>query len=307
MPCHLTMQDETTPLIETVYRTLLEMAAGRFADGAHFRADDSETDSLVRILELLSQLLRQDILSKGFGFLPAGAQQLVQHTFLIDGELRIDSFTEDFPKALKLEPEALRGRSFDTIMDDPTRFAWQLLQFALGKDPSFHRTFQFTFLSDGKPLPTFCTLSRLLHSQFTIVSAVSIVTPETALFNPLLTAGNDPAAKAPHHDKALLSQVHDYIKTHLETPLPTLRELSRKFGTNELKLKQGFRHFFQTSIYQFYQDERLKRAHLLIQQTHSPLADISEMCGFLTYPTFSRAFRKRFGYTPKQVAREAAE
>lgn len=104
-------------------------------------------------------------------------------------------------------------------------------------------------------------------------------------------------------DALIIQKLYDYILAHLTEPLPSLKSLSRLFGTNEYKLKDGFRHFFKTSIYQFYNDERLKRAHLMIQQTDIPLKNISVMNGFSNYPNFSKSFKKRFGYAPNAIQR----
>lgn len=96
---------------------------------------------------------------------------------------------------------------------------------------------------------------------------------------------------------------YDYILNHLEQPLPTLKELAVKFDSNEYKLKFGFREFFKTSIYSFYHEERLKRAHLMIQQTKIPLKEIAIINGFNTYLYFYKAFKKRFEYAPSEVDR----
>lgn len=90
--------------------------------------------------------------------------------------------------------------------------------------------------------------------------------------NPIL-AGNDPAT-------VIIQKVQDYILNNLEEPLPTTKELSKMFGTNEFTLKENFRNILKTSIYQFYNDERVKKAHFLIQQTAIPLKEISFLCGF---------------------------
>lgn len=96
-------------------------------------------------------------------------------------------------------------------------------------------------------------------------------------------------------DAQLLS---DYILLHLEEPLPTIRALSKMFHTNERKLKEGFRALFNTSIYQFYHVERLKKAQLLILRTDKSLKSIACRCGFNTYHNFSTAFKKHFGQSP---------
>jgi AraC-like DNA-binding protein len=82
-----------------------------------------------------------------------------------------------------------------------------------------------------------------------------------------------------------------------------MQELSRIFGTNDYKLKFGFKLLFKTSIYQFYTSERLKKAHLLIQQTTIPLKTVSFMSGFSNYPNFSKNFKKQFGCTPMDIKR----
>ena len=75
----------------------------------------------------------------------------------------------------------------------------------------------------------------------------------------------------------LIQKVQDYIQNHLEENLPSTKTLAQMFGTNEFTLKQNFREFFKTSIYQYYNDERLKKAYILIEQTTIPLSNIVKM------------------------------
>lgn len=120
-------------------------------------------------------------------------------------------------------------------------------------------------------------------------------------------ASTEGSGKKIHHprrsDVRLVQKVYDYILGHLDEPLPTVKELSRMFGTNEFKLKEGFRHFLHTSIYQFYTDERLKRAYFMIEQSDIPLKSIAQQNGFNSYPNFSKSFKKRFGFSPKDLPR----
>ena len=105
----------------------------------------------------------------------------------------------------------------------------------------------------------------------------------------------------------LIQKVLDYIQNHLEEPLPSTKELSAMFGTNEFTLKDSFRKVLKTSIYQFYNDERLKKAHLLIQQTGIPLKEIALMSGFNDYTNFYKAFKKRFDYPPSELKRNTPD
>ncbi|MGV3696970.1 helix-turn-helix domain-containing protein [Flavobacterium sp.] len=108
--------------------------------------------------------------------------------------------------------------------------------------------------------------------------------------------GNDPAL-------LIIKNVQDYILNHLEEPLPSTKELSEMFGTNEFTLKESFRNFLKTSVYQYYNDERLKKSQNLIQQTNIPLKQIAFLCGFSNYNNFFKAFRKKYLISPSEVNR----
>jgi len=48
----------------------------------------------------------------------------------------------------------------------------------------------------------------------------------------------------------------------------------------------------------------LKKAYLLILQTDLPLKEVAFQCGFLAYLNFYKAFRKKYGFSPSEVARK---
>jgi transcriptional regulator GlxA family with amidase domain len=102
----------------------------------------------------------------------------------------------------------------------------------------------------------------------------------------------------------MVQKVLDYIQNHLEEPLPTTKTLSKMFGTNEFTLKENFRNLVKTSIYQFYNTERLKKSHTLIEKTSIPLKEIALISGFTNYTNFYKAFKKKFKYPPSELKRE---
>lgn len=114
--------------------------------------------------------------------------------------------------------------------------------------------------------------------------------------NVIKSEGNNPSL-------VMIQNVQNYILNHLEEQLPSTKELSEMFGTNEFTLKESFRNILKTSIYQYYNDERLKKSRILIQETQIPLKQIAYMCGFSSYTTFYKAFRKKYQYTPSDLYR----
>lgn len=118
--------------------------------------------------------------------------------------------------------------------------------------------------------------------------------------NPLITSDKLINSVEPGQ---LIQKVQDYILNHLEEDLPSTKELAKMFGTNEFTLKQNFKEVFKTSVYQYYNDERLKKAHLLIEQTTIPLGNIALLSGFNNYTNFFKAFKKKYNQSPGDITR----
>jgi AraC-like DNA-binding protein len=283
-----------------VYQMLFEMAAGNFSYRIPGRTDDEDLNSLIEVVNMVAEEMKASIFHYGYIQPHNTYHYLIQHTFILDGTLAIECVNANVPVILNLLAEELYGRNFGSVLTPDSAAKWNGLANIVRTDSKFHQTIELEFKSQsGLTIPAFCTVTRLLHSTKTIVSSVTMVTQESIWKEPTaLKDGMTRRRRVANPDAAVIQQLYDYILAHLEEPLPTIQALARQFGSNESKLKSGFKHFFNTSIYQFYNDERLKRAHLLIRETELPLQNIADMCGFNIYTNFSKAFRKKFGYAP---------
>lgn len=169
-------------------------------------------------------------------------------------------------------------------------------------------TFSLSYLtSDQKEVVAlFSSISRISNDNRFIIHSIIVDSAENENTQEDVNSASR-LPKTRRDDAKLMQQLYDYILSNLENPLPSLKELSKIFGTNEHKLKEAFKYFFNTSIYQFYNDERLKRVHLLIEKTNMPLKSIAHMNGFNTYPNFSKAFKKKYGYSPTNLKRDSSK
>jgi AraC-like DNA-binding protein len=231
-------------------------------------------------------------------------QNLVQTTFILDDNFIISNFNAHVLQALYYESEELFQVDFGKFIAPQSFSIWNQKKKEASLDDNYHSTVQLIFVTgNNKLIPTFCTISRLRYSDKIIVNSITTILQEL-LSDPKYVIKINPERQS---EAVVMQNLYDYILNHLEEPLPTLKELAVLFDCNEYKLKLGFREFFKTSIYNFYHDERLKRAHLMIQQTKIPLKEIAIMNGFNTYLNFYKAFKKRFKYAPSEVDRSPNE
>lgn len=278
---------------------LFEMATGNFSVRLQLSVHDDEIDQVAALLNKVAENMQSAILKVGYVNPRYTYQGLVQATVILDIDCLVTSFSFDVIKMLGYDVEQLLKLDFEQLLAEQSLAEWSRVRQDALSDSRFHQTIQLIFVSrNGQVVPSFCTVSRLLNSTMILISSIT-----TVLKEPAELYGFDAIPPRPA-DSVIIQNVYEYILRHLEEPLPTVNELARMFGTNEFKLKDGFRHFFKTSIYQFYNEERLKKAHLLIQQTDFPIKAIALMSGFGDYTNFYKAFKKRFGYCPSEVLRK---
>jgi len=98
----------------------------------------------------------------------------------------------------------------------------------------------------------------------------------------------------------LLWLARERLLSDLSNP-PTIEQLARETGLNQLKIKQGFKVLFGTTTYGLFQRERMERA-LTLLQTNS-VTETASTLGYSNISHFSAAFRKQFGVLPRVARR----
>lgn len=104
------------------------------------------------------------------------------------------------------------------------------------------------------------------------------------------------------YDIEKLYRIKEYLEENISAN-HTLNELAREAGLNDFKLKKGFKELFNTTVFGYLHELRMKTAKELLLNTSKPIADISEYCGYVYVQSFTTAFRKKFGITPEKLRR----
>jgi AraC-like DNA-binding protein len=218
----------------------------------------------------------------------------------LDNDFVLLNFNNEVPLTLKYKPDTIVNTDFGKLIDQQSKDLWNGILDELDKNSNNTTTLQLIFITgDNHLMQSFCTVSRLLYSDEIIVSSVSTILEDMRDINDRLSGSKI----RKHNEVTAVQNLHDYILSHLDEPLPTLHSLAQMFAVEEHILKNGFRTFLKTSVYNFYQEERLKRAHLMIRQTSVSLKEIAYLNGFKVYLNFYKAFKKRFGYNPSDISR----
>lgn len=291
--------------IVTLHQMLFEMARGNFNNRIPLSQYDDELETLVVLINMVAEEMKESIFHAGYVNPHTTYRFINQTTLVLDSSFLIKSFNPDITTVLGFTYTEMLHQPLEFFISPESIEKLSFVKEALQENMSFQTIAPLRFLTkDALYVSADCSVCKLFNRPEIILSFVNSL-PRDSYTNMTLEKDSD-AEKQPGSrktDALLIQKLYDYILAHLEEPLPSLKALSRLFGTNEYKLKDGFRYFFKTSIYQFYNDERLKRAHLMIQQTDIPFKNISVMNGFSNYPNFSKSFKRRFGYAPNAIQR----
>jgi AraC-like DNA-binding protein len=286
--------------IVTIHQMLFEMARGNFNTRIPLSSNDEELETLVVLINMVAEEMKESVFQIGYVNTHKTFQFTALSTFVLDFSFIIKSFTSEVTSFLGHSESELINLSLADII---TTASFEQFQEVLEANSTLPTAITLDFTpKEHLPISVASNIVRLVNRSEIIINLVTPARQDP--YSPLLYKNeNEKHNKTRKADALLIQKLYDYILAHLEEPLPSLKVLSSKFGTNEHKLKDGFRHFFKTSIYQFYNQERLKRAFFMIEHTGIPLKNISVMNGFNNYPNFSKSFKKQFGFSPNELKR----
>ncbi len=101
-------------------------------------------------------------------------------------------------------------------------------------------------------------------------------------------------------DREKISKAREILVQQIGEPI-TIKELSRKVAINECYLKKGFKEMFGTTVFDFYQSQRMEHAKYLLYEKGLTVTEVSMLLGYSSISHFSTAFKKHTGLKPCEL------
>ncbi|MEZ0005736.1 AraC-like DNA-binding protein [Flavobacterium sp. 28YEA47A] len=103
------------------------------------------------------------------------------------------------------------------------------------------------------------------------------------------------------NDIRILYSIRERILEHLDIP-PVINELSAEANMSPTKLKRLFKQIFGNSIFNYYQEFRMKEAARLLKDEKLSVSEVGYQLGFANLSHFTRLFEKHIGLKPKKYS-----
>ncbi len=285
---------------EEIKNMILQMGAGNFNYRIARSAENSETESIIALLNMLAEEF-EVAYNPFLGTPPFTTISRVKHyMFILDNQYTIlqTNFDAD-------SDETLETQNFLNILSPASREVFEKLAKTpkkKGKKLNGHLE-----LSTAKKLllPLNCSVFPIDDSH--PVSKLLVMLSRIQTLNPLLHGKLKPKKDKPSQKLKVLKSSEDihkfreiavYLEKHRDQPLSSLKEIATAFHMNEFKLKRGFKELHQTTVFKYHLQLRLSHALQFIINTSDQLTSIAWKTGFKNYDHFAQAFKREFGVSP---------
>jgi AraC-like DNA-binding protein len=90
------------------------------------------------------------------------------------------------------------------------------------------------------------------------------------------------------------------LLTNESDNFPTIEKLSKMAMMSSTKLKKRFKEVYGMKLYEYFNHNRLQKAKNLLETGEASVKEAALQIGFANLSNFSKAFKKEFGFLPKQ-------
>jgi AraC-like DNA-binding protein len=112
-------------------------------------------------------------------------------------------------------------------------------------------------------------------------------------------------APAPNNNRyeKEMQQLASYIIDNLENPL-MIAQLAGKMGLHQQLLEKEFKKVHLQTIKSFIQDQRMKKACILLTEGKMPILDVAYTVGYSDAAYFTNTFKRLIGMTPTEFQKQ---
>jgi len=300
--------------LEKIYLQLLEVSKGNFSTRIERTEHKDDLEALAALVNMVTEEIKDSFLHQGYVNFHDSYVLTTQILLVLDRNFCIEEINKASYSFLGFEYETLIGKTFDTVITTESKEKWKIIEKAIKTSLETEHTIKLSFKTQkGLELPAFCRVIHCTSDTFlkdkTIITSFDMVQTRKCIEERTQNKIQSRLYLPKKHKRkqSVLQQIDiekiraigEHIKNHLDEDLPTLKDMALTFGTNEFKLKRGFKELYGMTVFQFLKEERLRKAHVIVEHSNKSFKEIAKMVGFKNSTHFSREFNIRYGYRPK--------
>lgn len=167
-------------------------------------------------------------------------------------------------------------------------FSQHLATFSFAPNRHLTQIAEHVLMPPGAMAGELLTLYRNSHAFDILCQACSVLVEEEG-------RGHQPTALGRRQSE----KVRDYILSHVCEDL-TLDRIARAVGISTSSIQRHFKEYFGITVSDFIRQERLETARAALERDGIPISQAAYLAGYRNPSSFTTAFKKAYGVTPKR-------
>ncbi|RFN60332.1 helix-turn-helix domain-containing protein [Marixanthomonas ophiurae] len=310
--------------LKHIEKMLMEMSTGNFFYRVERSVKNDNVEALVVVLNMMAEEIQEAMVHQGYVQAHGTIKHIVQMSFILDDKGHIQATNQRTCSILSTLYSEIIEKPFAVFLDESSKVKWQNTWKTLKQKGIYENSVELAFKTKSNlVVPSVCyiTTFKVEHSEpkKTLITVVHHSNDRDRLEKELKRSvtkskkkkgsknslPKKPKIRLSFEDIKKLRKGRDIIINNLEKDFPSLKDFALQIGTNEFKLKYGFKELYGTSVYRFLKNERLRKSKMLVQYSDLHIKTIAHMIGFKSVPHFSRSFKKRYGFTPSALRKKS--
>lgn len=307
---------------------LLEMASGNFFYHIERSKKNDNIEALIVTLNMLAEEIRDTILHQGYANRDTAILDIVQMSFILDQEGTVQMVNSEACNILSMLMEDVIGKLFESLLITESVTNWRKIWKRLEYKTVFDTSIALTFRTKANlVIPKVVYLTKYLDVTTkdikTLITVIHHSNYQSKLHSDLIKkvaqdknknenysderpfVSRKSKVRLSFEDVRKIREARDILINNLQNDFPPLKDFALQIGTNEFKLKYGFRELYGTTVHRFLLQERLRKAQMMMQYSDLPIKSIAPMCGFKSMPHFSRTFKNHYGFSPSDLRKNS--
>ena len=310
--------------MKIINQMLFEMASGNFFFRIERSTENDDIEALIVTLNMLAEEINEVMLHQGYANNNGVILDVVQMSFILDENECIEICNQQSCTILSRLYNDIIGKSFEYFLAEASVADWKAilkknenkelqdfsldLKFKAGDNlliPKKAYVSKFQEIKQGRSKILVTVIHHSTSQEELDETLKQKVITNRALGEVDAAHSTKAKIRLSFEDIRKIREGHDIIINNLEKDFPPLRDFALQIGTNEFKLKYGFKELYGTTVHRFIMQERMRKAQMMIQYSDLPIKSIAFMTGFKSMPHFSRAFKNRYGYPPSLLRKNS--
>ncbi|MBJ7881619.1 helix-turn-helix domain-containing protein [Gelidibacter salicanalis] len=310
--------------MHVINKMLLEMASGNFFYRIERSKKNDNIEALVVTLNMLAEEMQDTILHQGYANRDTAILDIVQMSFILDQRGTVQMANSEACTILSMLMEDVVGKLFESFLVAESVTKWKKIWKQSEYKTIFDTSIGLSFRTKADlVIPKIVYLTKFSESTTkdikTLITVIHHSNYQSKLHSDLITKVKQakhkretysevyplvlrkPKMRLSFEDIRKIRKAHDLIMNNPEHYFPPLKKFALQLGTNEFKLKYGFKELYGTTVHHFLMQERLRKAQMMIQYSDRSFNTIAQMSGFKTMSHFSRSFKNKYGFSPSEL------